>query len=166
MAEAPQQQQQQQHQQEEEEEEEQQSAEEAPDANEGSEEPKESVPVTPPRPLLSMRSMSSVDPDDDSPNMIVYRKVRAKSVLTSLPSVELVGYCALLTDTALSFLSAESLEPAFHQWWDTWGWDGFFFLLEELLPPPALPPLLFSVVYIQYVPVCLCITPPMLKEEK
>lgn len=88
MAEAPQQQQQHQ-QQEEEEEEEQQSAEEVPDADEGSEEPKESVPVTPPRPLLSMRSMSSVDPDDDSPNMIVYRKVGAKSVLTSSPSVEL-----------------------------------------------------------------------------
>lgn len=167
MAEAPQQQQQQQqHQQEEEEEEEQQSAEEVPDADEASEEPKESVPVTPPRPLLSMRSMSSVDPDDDSPNMIVYRKVGAKSVLTGSPSVELCGCCTLSSNTTLNFLSAESLEPAGHQWWDTWGWDGFFVLREELLPPPALPPLLFSVVYIQYVPVCLCITPPMLKEEK
>lgn len=75
MAEAPQQQQQQL---EEEEEEEQQSSEEAPDTNEGSEDSKEEVPVTPRRPLLSMRSMSSVDPDDDSPNMIVYRKVGDK----------------------------------------------------------------------------------------
>lgn len=167
MAEAPQQQEQEQHQQqEEEEEEEQQSAREAPNADKGSEEQKESVPVTSPRPLLSMRSMSSVDPDDDSPNMIVYRKVGAKSVLTSLPSVELCGYCALSNNTTLSFLSAESLEPAGRQWWDTWGWYGFFFLLEELLPPPALPPLLFSVVYIQHVPVCLCITPPVLREEK
>lgn len=89
MAEAPQQQHQP-----EEEEEEQPSTVETTDTDEGSEEPKESVQVTPTRPLLSMRSMSSVDPDDDSPNMIVYRKVGAKTVfyLTGLPSAEL---CAL-----------------------------------------------------------------------
>lgn len=45
------------------------------DGSEGSEEPDEVV--KPARPLLSMRSMSTVDPDDDYPNMIVYRKVRA-----------------------------------------------------------------------------------------
>ncbi|XP_045910772.1 uncharacterized protein LOC123974248 isoform X1 [Micropterus dolomieu] len=73
MAEAPEQQQQQQQQ--EEEEEEQPSNVEATEADEGSEEPKESVQTTPNRPLLSMRSISTVDPDDDSPNMIVYRKV-------------------------------------------------------------------------------------------
>lgn len=89
MAEAPQQQ----HQQEEEEEEQQPSTVETTDTDEGSEEPKESVQVTPTRPLLSMRSMSSVDPDDDSPNMIVYRKVGAKTVfyLTGSPSAELWG---------------------------------------------------------------------------
>ncbi|XP_075893950.1 regulator of G-protein signaling 6-like [Nelusetta ayraudi] len=103
MAEAPQQQQQQQ-QLEEEEEEEQQSSEEAPDTDEGSEDSKEEVPVTPRRPMLSMRSMSSVDPDDDSPNMIVYRKIEdivtsiqhetegvpirtVKSFMTKIPSV-------------------------------------------------------------------------------
>lgn len=74
MAEAPQQQQQQ-----EEEEEEQPSTAESANTDEGSEELKENVQVTPTRPLLSMRSMSSVDPSDDSPNMIVYRKVRAKT---------------------------------------------------------------------------------------
>lgn len=78
MAEAPQQHQQEQQQLEEEEEEEQQSSEEAPDTDEGSEDSQEDLPVTPRRPLVSMRSISSVDPDDDSPNMIVYRKVGDK----------------------------------------------------------------------------------------
>ncbi|XP_076612990.1 regulator of G-protein signaling 6 [Chaetodon auriga] len=106
MAEAPQEQQQQQQQQEEEEEkkEELPSTVEAAETEEGSEEPKESVQVTPTRPLLSMRSMSSVDPDDDSPNMIVYRKIEdivtliqdetegvpirtVKSFMTKIPSV-------------------------------------------------------------------------------
>lgn len=82
MAEAPQQEQQQQQQQEEEEEggekeEEQQQSSPAEkiEADEGAEELKEIVQMTPTRPLLSMRSMSTVDPDDDTPNMIVYRKV-------------------------------------------------------------------------------------------
>ncbi|XP_068432993.1 regulator of G-protein signaling 6-like [Clinocottus analis] len=99
MAEAPQQQQQQQL---EEEEEEQQSTVEASETDEGSEEPKESVLRT--RLLRSMRSMSIVDPDDDSPNMIVYRKIEdivtliqdetegvpirtVKSFMTKIPSV-------------------------------------------------------------------------------
>lgn len=73
MAEAPQQQQQQQ------EEEQPPTAVGATEPDEVSEEPKEDVQPTPTRPLLSMRSMSSVDPDDDSPNMIVYRKVREKT---------------------------------------------------------------------------------------
>lgn len=59
---------------------------------------------TPTRPLLSMRSMSTMDPDDDSPNMIVYRKIEGivtriqdetegvpirtvKSFMTKIPSV-------------------------------------------------------------------------------
>ncbi|XP_008282779.1 regulator of G-protein signaling 6-like [Stegastes partitus] len=119
MAEAPQQQQQQQQQQEEEDEEQQQQQQEEEDEeqqqqqlntedttepDEGSEEPKEIVQTTPTRPLLSMRSMSSVDPDDDSPNMIAYRKIEeivtriqdetdgvpirtVKSFMTKIPSV-------------------------------------------------------------------------------
>ncbi|XP_070843134.1 regulator of G-protein signaling 6-like [Chaetodon trifascialis] len=108
MAEAPQEQQQQQQQQQEEEEEEKKEEQpctvEAAETEEGSEEPKETVQVTPTRPLLSMRSMSSVDPDDDSPNMIVYRKIEdivtliqdetegvpirtVKSFMTKIPSV-------------------------------------------------------------------------------
>lgn len=87
MAEAPQQQQQ--HQQEEEEEEQPTSV-EATDTDEGSEEPKDSVQVTPTRPLLSMRSMSTVDPDDDLPNMIVYRKVRAKTKRCSISQAGLL----------------------------------------------------------------------------
>ncbi|XP_018546355.1 regulator of G-protein signaling 6 [Lates calcarifer] len=120
MAEAPQQQQQQQQQEKQEEDEQQQqqqqqqeeeqeeqpppSPAEATEPNEGSEEPKESVQTPPTRPLLSMRSMSSVDPDDDSPNMIVYRKIEdivtriqdetegvpirtVKSFMTKIPSV-------------------------------------------------------------------------------
>ncbi|XP_028252929.1 regulator of G-protein signaling 6-like [Parambassis ranga] len=103
MAEAPQQQQLQQ-QKEEEEEEQQPGPVEARDSSEGSEEPKEDVQATPTRPLLSMRSMSIVDPDDDSPNMIVYRKIEdivtriqdetegvpirtVKSFMTKIPSV-------------------------------------------------------------------------------
>ncbi|KAF3703027.1 hypothetical protein EXN66_Car018715 [Channa argus] len=70
MAEAMQQQQQQQ----EEEKKEQLSNEEVIEPDEGSEEPKENIQTAQTRPLLSMRSMSAVDPDDDSPNMIVYRK--------------------------------------------------------------------------------------------
>ena len=76
MAEAPQEQQQQQ-----EEEEQLPSSVETAEPDEGTEEPQEVVKAT--RPLLSMRSMSSVDPDDDSPNMIVYRKVRATPLLLS-----------------------------------------------------------------------------------
>ncbi|XP_036942154.1 regulator of G-protein signaling 6 [Acanthopagrus latus] len=106
MAEAPQEQPQQQQQQEgrEEEEEKQQSPVEATEPDEGAEEPKEGAPATPARTLLSMRSMSSVDPDDDSPNMIVYRKIEdivtliqdeeegvpirtVKSFMTKIPSV-------------------------------------------------------------------------------
>ncbi|KAK2856039.1 hypothetical protein Q5P01_004774 [Channa striata] len=109
MAEAAQQQQQQQqqqhHQQEEGEgEKEQRSTEEATEPDEGSEEPKENIKTAPARPLLSMRSMSTVDPDDDSPNMIVYRKIEdivtriqdetegvpirtVKSFMTKIPSV-------------------------------------------------------------------------------
>ncbi|XP_073348919.1 regulator of G-protein signaling 6 [Pagrus major] len=103
MAEAPQEQQQQQ-QEGREEEEKQQSPVEATEPDEGAEEPKEGVSATPARPLLSMRSMSSVDPDDDSPNMIVYRKIEdivtliqdeeegvpirtVKSFMTKIPSV-------------------------------------------------------------------------------
>lgn len=71
----------QQHQEEEEkEQQQQQSTVEETEPNEGSEEPKE-VQTRLTRPLLSM---SSVDPDDDSPNMIVYRKVRTKNDLLSL----------------------------------------------------------------------------------
>ncbi|XP_023127515.2 regulator of G-protein signaling 6 [Amphiprion ocellaris] len=105
MAEAPQQQQQQQQQQQEEEEEEQQpSSEETTEPDEESENPKEIIQTTSTRPLLSMRSMSSVDPDDDSPNMIAYRKIEdivtriqdetegvpirtVKSFMTKIPSV-------------------------------------------------------------------------------
>lgn len=79
MAEAPLQQQQQQEVEEEEEvaaEQLKPSAEEVTETNEGPEEPKEEVQTTPTRPLLSMRSMSSVDPENDSPNMIIYRKVK------------------------------------------------------------------------------------------
>ncbi|KAM7367691.1 hypothetical protein PAMP_013974 [Pampus punctatissimus] len=104
MAEAPQQQHEQQP--------EQQEEEQPPTAvglmepDETSEEPKEDVQTTttPAQPLLSMRSMSSVDPNDDSPNMIVYRKIEdivtciqdeaegvpirtVKSFMTKIPSV-------------------------------------------------------------------------------
>lgn len=54
------------------------------EADEGSDEPKESAQTAPARPLLSSRSMSSVDTDDDSPNMIVYRKVGTNNELLSL----------------------------------------------------------------------------------
>lgn len=85
MAEAPQQQQQQQEEGGEKEEEQQQQSSpvEKTEPDEGAEEPKEIAQTTPSRPLLSMRSMSSVDPDDDTPNMIVYRKVRA-SIISSI----------------------------------------------------------------------------------
>ncbi|KAM3861192.1 regulator of G-protein signaling 6-like [Diretmus argenteus] len=99
MAEAPQQQQQQ-----EEEEEQQPSSASAAELEEGPEEVKEGAQTTPTRTLLSMRSKSSVDPDDDSPNMIVYRKIEdivtylqdetegvairtVKSFMTKIPSV-------------------------------------------------------------------------------
>lgn len=84
MAEAPQQQQQQQEEGGEKEKEEEQQQQSSPvektEPDEGAEEPKEIAQTTPSRPLLSMRSMSSVDPDDDTPNMIVYRKVRASII--------------------------------------------------------------------------------------
>ncbi|XP_053301179.1 regulator of G-protein signaling 6 isoform X2 [Pleuronectes platessa] len=90
--------------QEEEQQEEEQQEEEQPDSSEGSEEAKESVPMPKARPLLSMRSMSIVDPEDKSPNMIVYRKIEdivtriqdetegvpirtVKSFMTKIPSV-------------------------------------------------------------------------------
>ncbi|XP_061668189.1 regulator of G-protein signaling 6-like isoform X1 [Syngnathoides biaculeatus] len=104
MAEAPVQQQQ-----EEEEEGEQQSEEQlsscgSTDADEEVEDLKEDAQTPPTRPLLSMRSLSIVDPDDDSPNMIVYRKIEdivtliqdetegvpirtVKSFMTKIPSV-------------------------------------------------------------------------------
>ncbi|XP_031717322.1 regulator of G-protein signaling 6-like isoform X1 [Anarrhichthys ocellatus] len=102
MAEA--QQQQQPEEEEEEEEEQQQSPVEATETDEGSEEPQKSVHKNLTRPLLSMRSMSIVDPDDNSPNMIVYRKIEdivtliqdevdgvpirtVKSFMTKIPSV-------------------------------------------------------------------------------
>ncbi|XP_031586115.1 regulator of G-protein signaling 6 [Oreochromis aureus] len=107
MAEAPQQQQQQQEEggeKEKEEEQQQSSPVEKTEPDEGAEEPKEIAQTTPSRPLLSMRSMSSVDPDDDTPNMIVYRKIEdiitriqdetdgvpirtVKSFMTKIPSV-------------------------------------------------------------------------------
>ncbi|CAI5684124.1 regulator of G-protein signaling 6 [Oreochromis niloticus] len=106
MAEAPQQQQQQQEEGGEKEEEQQQQSSpvEKTEPDEGAEEPKEIAQTTPSRPLLSMRSMSSVDPDDDTPNMIVYRKIEeiitriqdetdgvpirtVKSFMTKIPSV-------------------------------------------------------------------------------
>uniref|UniRef100_A0AAV2K9Q6 Uncharacterized protein n=1 Tax=Knipowitschia caucasica TaxID=637954 RepID=A0AAV2K9Q6_KNICA len=37
---------------------------------------------TPTRPLLSIRSQSTMDMEDDSPNMIVYRKVRQAGTIT------------------------------------------------------------------------------------
>lgn len=80
MAEAAQQHQEEEKEQEQEQEQQLNTVEET-DADEGSEEPKESMQAAPTRPLLSTRSMSSVDPDDDSPNMIVYRKVRTKNEL-------------------------------------------------------------------------------------
>lgn len=76
MAEAPQQQQQQQK---EEEEEEQPTSEESSENDEGSEELKDAHQQNPSRPLLSTRSGSTVDTDNDSPNMILYRKVRANT---------------------------------------------------------------------------------------
>lgn len=86
MAEAQQQQQQQQEEggeKEKEEEQQQSSPVEKSEPDEGTEEPKEIAQTTPSRPLLSTRSMSIVDPDDDTPNMIVYRKVRA-SIISSI----------------------------------------------------------------------------------
>ncbi|XP_054616853.1 regulator of G-protein signaling 6 isoform X2 [Dunckerocampus dactyliophorus] len=106
MAEAPQQQ----HEQQQQEEEEQQQSEEqlsssgSTEADDEVEDLKEDVQTTPTRPLLSMRSLSIVDPDDDSPNMIVYRKIEdiithiqdetegvpirtVKSFMTKIPSV-------------------------------------------------------------------------------
>ncbi|XP_019953217.1 regulator of G-protein signaling 6-like [Paralichthys olivaceus] len=109
MAEAPQQQQQEVKEEEEQLEKEQQEKEqpspaETTEPSEGFEEAKESAQMTPTRPLLSMRSMSSVDPEDNSPNMIVYRKIEdivtriqdetegvairtVKSFMTKIPSV-------------------------------------------------------------------------------
>ncbi|KAK5616504.1 hypothetical protein CRENBAI_009392 [Crenichthys baileyi] len=75
MAEAPQQERPPQEEEEEEEKEHQQqlpSSVETIEPDESSEEPNEVVKTA--RPLLSMRSMSTVDPDDDYPNMIIYRK--------------------------------------------------------------------------------------------
>ncbi|XP_061563028.1 regulator of G-protein signaling 6-like [Cololabis saira] len=99
MAEAPQQQQQQQQ---EEEQERLPSPVKTTEPDGETEEPKEAVKAA--RPLLSMRSMSSVDPEDDTPNMIVYRKIEdivtriqdetegvpirtVKSFMTKIPSV-------------------------------------------------------------------------------
>lgn len=74
MAEAPQEQQQQ-----EEEEEQQPTSEESSENDEGSEELKDVHQENPSRPPLSTRSGSTVDTDNDSPNMILYRKVRANT---------------------------------------------------------------------------------------
>lgn len=75
MAEALQQQQQQE---EEEEEQQQPTSEESSENDEGSEELKDVCQEIPSRPLLSTRSESTTqDTDNDSPNMILYRKVRA-----------------------------------------------------------------------------------------
>ncbi|XP_005731220.1 regulator of G-protein signaling 6-like [Pundamilia nyererei] len=105
MAEAQQQQQQEEGGEKEKEEEQQQSSPvEKTEPDEGAEEPKEIAQTTPSRPLLSTRSMSIVDPDDDTPNMIVYRKIEdiitriqdetdgvpirtVKSFMTKIPSV-------------------------------------------------------------------------------
>lgn len=76
MAEAPIQQPQEQTEEEEQVSEEQPSSSGSTEADEDVEDLKEDVQTPPTRPLLSMRSLSIVDPDDDSPNMIVYRKVR------------------------------------------------------------------------------------------
>lgn len=66
-------------QQEEEEEEQQPNSEESLENDSGSGDLKDVHHVNPSRPLLSMRSGSTVDLDNDSPNMILYRKVRASS---------------------------------------------------------------------------------------
>ncbi|XP_061560848.1 regulator of G-protein signaling 6 isoform X1 [Phycodurus eques] len=105
MAEAPKQQQQEQQEEEEEQpSEEQLSSCGSMDADEEVEDLKEDVRTPPTRPLLSMRSLSIVDSDDDSPNMIVYRKIEdivtllqdeaqgvpirtVKSFMTKIPSV-------------------------------------------------------------------------------
>ncbi|XP_051908508.1 regulator of G-protein signaling 6 isoform X1 [Hippocampus zosterae] len=85
-------------------EEEQLSSSGSTEADEDVEDLKEDVQTPPTRPLLSMRSLSIVDPDDDSPNMIVYRKIEdivtliqdetegvpirtVKSFMTKIPSV-------------------------------------------------------------------------------
>eukprot|EP00066_Takifugu_rubripes_P021245 XP_011610511.1 PREDICTED: regulator of G-protein signaling 6-like [Takifugu rubripes] len=100
MAEAPQQQQQQ----EEEEEQQQPTSEESSENDEGSEELKDVHQENPSRPMLSTRSASTVDTDNDSPNMILYRKIEeivtliqdetegvpirtVKSFMTKIPSV-------------------------------------------------------------------------------
>ncbi|TNM94816.1 hypothetical protein fugu_017575 [Takifugu bimaculatus] len=100
MAEAPQQQQQQ----EEEEEQQQPTSEESSENDEGSEELKDVYQENPSRPMLSTRSASTVDTDNDSPNMILYRKIEeivtliqdetegvpirtVKSFMTKIPSV-------------------------------------------------------------------------------
>lgn len=68
-----------QQQQEEEEEEQQPNSEESLEKDSGSEDLKDVHQVNPSRPLLSMRSGSTVDLDNDSPNMILYAKVRANA---------------------------------------------------------------------------------------
>ncbi|XP_037837414.1 regulator of G-protein signaling 6-like isoform X2 [Kryptolebias marmoratus] len=132
MAEAPQQQQQQQEEEEEEEEqqeedeEQSQSSVETTEPDDGSEEQDEVV--KPARPLLTMRSMSTVDPDDDYPNMIVYRKIEdivtliqdetegvpirtVKSFMTKIPSV-VTG--ADIVQWLLKNLSIEDPAEAMH----------------------------------------------------
>ncbi|TNN46950.1 hypothetical protein EYF80_042866 [Liparis tanakae] len=59
----------------EEEEDEQQSGAEATKARDGSEKPKPSGHTRLTRPLGALKSMSIVDPEDDCPDMIVYRKI-------------------------------------------------------------------------------------------
>lgn len=80
-----------------EEEEEEQSSVETVEPDEGSEEPDEVM--KPARPLLSTRSMSTVDPDDDYPNMTVYRKVRAGALMICWCCSEgILWSCAALLD--------------------------------------------------------------------
>ncbi|XP_015260836.1 PREDICTED: regulator of G-protein signaling 6-like [Cyprinodon variegatus] len=124
MAEAPQQEQQQQ--QEEEEEQQLPSSVETTEPDEGSEEPNQVIKTA--RPLLSMRSMSTIDPDDDYPNMTVYRKIEdiisriqdetdgvpirtVKSFMTKIPSV-VTG--ADIVQWLLKNLSIEDSAEAMH----------------------------------------------------
>ncbi|XP_034018714.1 regulator of G-protein signaling 6-like [Thalassophryne amazonica] len=75
-------------QEEEEEEQLQQLEEQRMEPDEGAGEVKKDTQTTPTRPLLCMRSMSSFDTDDDSPNMIAYRKWPDTSFLLDNAKIE------------------------------------------------------------------------------